>query len=132
MNGLRKIIMWIAALALFGCGSDADESKQEGAVLARAVGAPVLAVEAAQLKRLAPAGTSMLIQQGSWPQGIAQLRPQEVRVTPQGVFVQRFRVTDREQGVFIAYADTIISTAPDRNPSFTPVDGLVYQYTVKH
>jgi hypothetical protein len=74
----------------------------------------------------------MLVQQGSWPQGIAQLRPQEVRVTPQGVFVQRFRVTEREQGVFIAYPDTIVSTAPDRNPSFTPVDGLVYQYTAKH
>jgi len=124
--------MLSAALALFACGSDADESRQQGAILARAVGSPVLAVEAAQLKRLAPAGTSMLVQQRSWPQGIAQLRPQEVRVTPQGVFVQRFRVPEREEGVFIAYADTIVSMAPDRNPSFTRVDGLVYQYTLKH
>ena len=132
MNRLRKIIMLIAALALCGCGNDADESRQQGAMLARAVGAPVLAVEAAQLKRLAPAGTSMIVQERAWPQGIASLRPQEVRVTPEGVFVQRFRIPEREQGVFIAYADTIVSTAPDRNPSFTPVDGLVYQYTLKH
>jgi len=53
-------------------------------------------------------------------------------VTPQGVFVQRYRIPEREQGVYIAYADTIVSMAPDRNPSFTPVDGVVYQYTLKH
>jgi hypothetical protein len=127
----RGVAIIVLVSSVVGCNGDIEHNREEGDKLVRSVGAPVLAVEAGQLKRLAPSGTSVLVERGAWPQGIMQLRPQEVRVTPTGVFVQRFKEPQQEQGVFIAYAGVIVRTEPDRNPAFTPIDGQVYSYNVK-
>ena len=132
MKWLGALTLIVPAFLVLGCNGDVERNREEGAKLVLSVGSPVLLVEATQLKHLAPSGASVLVQQGAWPQGITQLKPQEVRVTPTGVFVQRFKEAQEEQGVFIAYAGSVVRIEPDHNPAFAPIDGQVYSYSVKH
>jgi hypothetical protein len=128
----RSVVIMLLGWVLLGCSSQGDRSKEEGAKLVRSVGSPVLGVEAGRLReQYARAGLTILVPESAWPEGITQLKPREVRVTQQGVFVQRFKEPEEEHGVFIAFPDSRVGTEPDQNPSFTPIDGAAYTYSVR-
>ena len=131
MSLARSAATMLLGFVLLGCGGAGDNGKEEGAKLVRSVGAPVLGVEAGHLKEQARPTLTILVPESAWPQGITQLKPLEVRVTDQGVFVERFKQPEEEHGVFIAFPDKRVSTEPDQNPSFSLIDGAVYTYTVR-
>jgi hypothetical protein len=127
----RSVVIMLLGWVLLGCSSQGDRTKEEGAKLVRSVGSPVLGVEAGRLRELGRPGLTILVPESAWPEGITQLKPREVRVTQQGVFVQRFKEPEEEHGVFIAFPDSLVGTEPDQNPSFTLIDGAVYTYSVR-
>jgi hypothetical protein len=121
----------LVASLLFGCSADTANPEEDGAKAVRAVGAPTLAAEATILKKFV-AGPSAVVPEAQWPPAIKELRPQEVRVTPKGVFVQRRRVQGWKEGVFIGFPGVIVETPRGEvSPTFSRIEQQVYWYRLE-
>jgi hypothetical protein len=127
----RDTSIVLLAAALFACEGELGRNREEATKLVRTIGEPTLVIDAGQLKQYAPPGSNMLVPRSAWPDGITRLQPEEVRVTPQGVYIERLKRSNEEHGVFIAFAATSVRTQPDRNPAFSPIEGRIYSYTIR-
>lgn len=71
------------------------------------------------------------IPSANWPEEVQQLRPQSVRVTPDGVYVERGAFFVEEWGVFIHRTGSTLRPSADTDPSIRPLQGRVYWYRIK-
>ena len=122
----------LVALLLFGCGAQSGTVQEQGTKAVLSVGAPRLVSEATVLRIWVHSGASVPVPASQLPPGITALRPQEVRVTQQGIFVQRSKRTGWEEGVFIAFRGTMVETRfRGVGPLFSHIDDQVYWYKVE-
>lgn len=66
-----------------------------------------------------------------WPDAVRQLRPQAVRVTPEGVYLERGSLFVQSWGVFVLRSGTAFRPATDTDPSYHLLRGRLYWYEVK-
>lgn len=68
---------------------------------------------------------------GEWTVEVQQLRPQAVKVTPDGVYIEQRTRFAESQGVFVLRSGSTFQPANGTDPSFRPLRGRVYWYEVK-
>ena len=91
--------------------------------------------EESQLAALAAATPKLLqasgdIPQSAWPAGLAQLDPERVRVTPEGLYVVLSSAGVEERGLFVPRAQGFAGSR-GTDPSYTRLGQGVFSYHVK-
>ena len=66
-----------------------------------------------------------------WPDEVQRLRPQSVRVSPDGVYIQQGSWLVEEWGVFIHRTGSNFRPSQGTDPSHRPLQGRVYWYEIK-
>ena len=67
----------------------------------------------------------------NWSEEVRQLRPHSVRVTPDGVYIERGSFIVEEWGVFIHRTGSTLRPSAGTDPSFRPLQGRIYWYEIK-
>ena len=66
-----------------------------------------------------------------WSEEVRQLRPQSVRVTPDGVYVEQGSFFVQAWGVFILRTGATPQPSASTDPSYRPLQGRVFWYENK-
>src|SRR5688572_18075517 len=116
MTGKTAVLVLLAA-ALVACGRTPEPK------------------ELAELVSVAPAVLLAAPQSGTvppsqWPAPVANLKPERVYATPEGLYVVSSSFFVQEQGLFVPRSASF-TFQPGTDPSYTPIGPGVFSYRIK-
>ena len=126
----RRTAAAICATSLLAFLVACADREADGAALVSRIGADRLAAEAVLLQAQAPSVANVEVAEPSWPAAIRELAPRAVRLSRDGVYVERWKRLVEEEGVFIAFPGATVG-GPGGDPSLSPIRPPVYWYRIK-
>jgi hypothetical protein len=78
-----------------------------------------------------PGGPIRRIPEADWPPELRRLRPEDVRVHPEGVFIKFGSSYVEEWGLFVLPVGSDLRPQLGTDPSFRLVRGRVYRYDIR-